>query len=99
MHVLLTCSLLVSTDLWYVTQVDFSNLAASPDYRDKSSPESFYSTAVPAIKARAKWVRTWLRYSTVDAQKIVVVCHGDLIRFLTLGSMATGLFGHGEIRR
>ncbi|RDX44695.1 phosphoglycerate mutase-like protein [Lentinus brumalis] len=56
--------------------IDFSTL--TPDWTSKAG---FYAATEEAIAARARWVRKWLRAR--PEQHIVVVSHGDCLRYIT----------------
>ena len=56
--------------------LDFSEL--TPDWMSK---KDFYAATVPALQARARWCRKWLR--SLPEREIVVVAHGDILRYMT----------------
>lgn len=58
--------------------LDFSNLTD-----DWNSKKGFYAAQTDALKERSRWVRRWLRSREEDV--IVVVSHGDFLRYLTRG--------------
>jgi len=71
--------------------LDFSNL--SPDWTSK---EGFYAPTVPALQARARWNRRWLR--SRPEKEIVVVSHGDCLRYITDGYNSGALWANAEVR-
>ncbi|KAI0773660.1 phosphoglycerate mutase-like protein [Fomes fomentarius] len=58
--------------------LDFS--ALTPDWTSKAG---VYAASDAAIRARARWLRRWLRAR--PEQHIAVVAHGDLLRYITTG--------------
>lgn len=72
--------------------LDFSLL--TPDWTSK---KGFYATDVESLKARARWNRKWLRER--PEQEIVVVAHGDCLRYITEGQNSeTSLWANAEVR-
>ena len=71
--------------------LDFS--ALTPDWTSKSG---FYAATEAAIAARARWVRHWLRAR--PERHIVVVCHGDCLRYITQGRNTYNPWANVEVR-
>ncbi|KAI0352796.1 phosphoglycerate mutase-like protein [Trametes cingulata] len=71
--------------------LDFS--ALTPDWNSK---QGFYSADEDAIRARARWVRQWLR--SRPEQRIVVVSHGDCLRYITKGRNTHEPWANVEMR-
>jgi hypothetical protein len=71
--------------------LDFSNLTD-----DWNSNQGFYGTDSKTLAARAKWCRRWLRER--PEQSIVVVAHGDVLRYITDGRNSTKPWGNTEVR-
>ena len=71
--------------------LDFSEL--TPDWTDK---EGFYSSEDNALKARAAWVRRWLRDR--PESKIVVVGHTRIFRYMTEGYNSGKKWAKAEVR-
>ncbi|KAH8106332.1 phosphoglycerate mutase-like protein [Cristinia sonorae] len=71
--------------------LDFSLL--TPDWISK---EGFYSASVPALQARARWNRKWLRAR--PERDIVVVAHGDCLRYITEGFNSYKDWANAEVR-
>jgi broad specificity phosphatase PhoE len=59
--------------------LDFSEL--TPEWNSK---KGFYAYDVASLQARARWCRQWLRDR--PEQEIVVVAHGDILRYITDGT-------------
>ena len=49
-----------------------------------------------ALKERARWVRRWLRAR--EEREIVVVAHGDILRYITEGKNSGGPWANTEVR-
>ncbi|OSD01698.1 phosphoglycerate mutase-like protein [Trametes coccinea BRFM310] len=71
--------------------IDLSPLA--PGWNSKTG---FYAATEPAIRARARWVRRWLRAR--PEARIVVVSHGDFLRYLTTGENDHAPWANCEVR-
>ncbi|TFK88078.1 phosphoglycerate mutase-like protein [Polyporus arcularius HHB13444] len=71
--------------------IDFSTL--TPDWTSKAG---FYAATEEAIAARARWVRKWLRAR--PEQHIVVVSHGDCLRYITKGRNTHEPWANVEVR-
>jgi len=71
--------------------LDLSNL--TPDWNSK---KGFYAGDIETLKARAQWNRRWLR-SRPEAD-IVVVAHGDCLRYITDGENSLKPWANCEVR-
>ncbi|KAI0366245.1 phosphoglycerate mutase-like protein [Pilatotrama ljubarskyi] len=71
--------------------LDFS--ALTPDWNSK---QGFYAATEDAIRARARWVRQWLR--SRPERHIVVVSHGDCLRYITKGQNTHEPWANVEMR-
>lgn len=71
--------------------LDFSEL--TPDWLSKAG---FYSSTVAALQQRARWVRQWLRAR--PEREIVVVAHGDILRYITEGYNSHAPWANAEVR-
>ena len=71
--------------------LDFSEL--TPDWTSK---QGFYTASVPALQARARWCRNWLRAR--PEREIVVVAHGDILRYITEGFDSGAAWANAEVR-
>lgn len=71
--------------------MDFSGL--TPDWTNK---KDFYSAEDSALKARAAWVRRWLRDR--PESKIVVVAHAGILRYITDGYNSRKFWANAEVR-
>lgn len=71
--------------------LDFSTL--TPDWTSK---HGFYAPTVPALQNRARWNRRWLR--SRPEREIVVVAHGDILRYMTDGHNSYAPWGNAEVR-
>ena len=71
--------------------LDFSEL--TPDWMSK---KDFYAATVPALQARARWCRKWLR--SLPEREIVVVAHGDILRYMTEGYNSHTWWANAEVR-
>jgi hypothetical protein len=71
--------------------LDFSEL--TPDWTSK---QGFYACTVPALQARARWNRRWLRAR--PERDIVVVAHGDCLRYITDGYNSGAPWANAEVR-
>jgi len=71
--------------------LDFSTL--TPDWTSK---KGFYASSATALKARARWNRQWLRAR--PEQDIVVVAHGDALRYITDGENSLKPWANCEVR-
>lgn len=65
----------------------------TPDWTSKAG---FYASTVPALQARARWCRTWLR--SRPEREIVVVAHGDILRYMTDGFNSGAEWANAEVR-
>ncbi|KAI8984909.1 phosphoglycerate mutase-like protein [Trametes punicea] len=92
-------------DLPCDTGSDRDVLEADPEYEgiDLStlvprwnSKQGFYAATEEAIRARARWVRRWLRAR--PERRIVVVSHGDFLRYLTKGENTHEPWANVEVR-
>jgi broad specificity phosphatase PhoE len=72
-----------------------ADLEANPEYAgldfstltdDWTSKQGFYASDVKTLQARARWNRRWLRER--PEKSIVLVAHGDCLRYLTEGETA-----------
>ncbi|OBZ66551.1 putative phosphatase SPAC5H10.03 [Grifola frondosa] len=73
------------------TGLDFSHL--TPDWTSK---QGFYGYDVPTLQARARWNRRWLRER--PEKEIVVVAHGDCLRYITEGYNSHAPWENVEVR-
>ncbi|KAI0915458.1 hypothetical protein AcW1_003979 [Taiwanofungus camphoratus] len=71
--------------------LDFSDL--TPDWTSKAG---FYAADVATLQARARWNRRWLRAR--PERDIVVVAHGDLLRYITQGRNSATPWANVEVR-
>ncbi|KAI0079362.1 phosphoglycerate mutase-like protein [Panus rudis PR-1116 ss-1] len=71
--------------------LDFSNL--TPDWTSK---QGFYACDEDTLKARARWNRQWLRAR--PEKEIVVVAHGDCLRYITEGYNSHRPWANAEVR-
>ncbi|THG94760.1 hypothetical protein EW026_g6773 [Hermanssonia centrifuga] len=71
--------------------LDFSEL--TPDWTSK---QGFYACTVSALQARARWNRNWLR--SRPERDIVVVAHGDCLRYITEGINSGSAWANAEVR-
>ena len=71
--------------------LDFGEL--TPDWTSK---KDFYSDEDYALKARAAWVRRWLRDR--PESKIVVVAHAAILRYITEGYNSGKFWANAEVR-
>ncbi|KAI0637601.1 phosphoglycerate mutase-like protein [Trametes polyzona] len=92
-------------DLPCDTGSDRATLEADPEYAsldlsaltpDWNSKAGFYAATEDAIRARARWVRRWLRARPERA--IAVVAHGDLLRYITAGRNTHEPWANVEVR-
>lgn len=74
--------------------VDFHLLNQTPDWTSK---QGFWSNDPACLHARAKFVRRWLR--SRPEKRIVLVSHGNFLRYLISRAETNDLFANGEIRR
>lgn len=81
----------LEADLEYAG-LDFSEL--TPDWTSK---QGFYACTVPALQNRARWVRRWLRAR--PERDIVVVAHGDILRYMTDGYNSGAPWANAEVRQ
>lgn len=51
---------------------------------------------MPALQARARWCRNWLR--SRPEREIVVVAHGDILRYMTDGFNSGAEWANAEVR-
>ncbi|KAI0643589.1 phosphoglycerate mutase-like protein [Trametes meyenii] len=65
----------------------------TPDWTSKAD---FYAASPPAIAARARWVRHWLRAR--PEARIALVAHGDFLRYLTTGRNTHEPWANVEVR-
>ncbi|KAI0329913.1 phosphoglycerate mutase-like protein [Cubamyces sp. BRFM 1775] len=75
---------------------EFAGLDLSPLTPDWNSKEGFYAATETAIRARARWVRQWLRAR--PERRIVVVSHGDCLRYITKGENTHEAWANVEMR-
>ncbi|OSX60685.1 hypothetical protein POSPLADRAFT_1148492 [Postia placenta MAD-698-R-SB12] len=71
--------------------IDFSTL--TPDWTSKAG---FYAATSSALKARARWNRRWLRER--PERDIVLVAHGDCLRYITDGENSFKPWANVEVR-
>ncbi|PCH41665.1 phosphoglycerate mutase-like protein [Wolfiporia cocos MD-104 SS10] len=71
--------------------LDFSQL--TPDWNSK---KGFYAGTTAALKARARWNRQWLRGR--PEREILVVAHGDCLRYITDGENSLKPWANVEVR-
>lgn len=71
--------------------LDFS--ALTPGW---NANEGFYAATVPALQARARWCRAWLRAR--PEREIVVVAHADILRYMTEGFNSGAEWANAEVR-
>ncbi|TFY58985.1 hypothetical protein EVJ58_g6066 [Rhodofomes roseus] len=71
--------------------LDLGNL--TPDWNSK---KGFYASDSKALKARAQWNRQWLRAR--PERDIVVVAHGDCLRYITDGENSLKPWANCEVR-
>ncbi|EIN09819.1 phosphoglycerate mutase-like protein [Punctularia strigosozonata HHB-11173 SS5] len=71
--------------------LDLSDL--KPDWNSK---KGFYATDVASLQARARWNRRWLRGR--PEKEIVVVAHGDCLRYITDGWNSGKPWANTEVR-
>ncbi|KZT67055.1 phosphoglycerate mutase-like protein [Daedalea quercina L-15889] len=71
--------------------LDFSTL--TPDWNSK---KGFYAGDVQSLKTRARWNRQWLR--SRPEREIVVVAHGDALRYITDGENSLKPWANCEVR-
>lgn len=74
--------------------VDFHTLTRTPEW---TSGQGFWSADPACLHARAKYVRRWLRNQ--PEKRIVLVSHGNFLRYLISRSKTNTLFANGEVRR
>jgi len=73
---------------------EFAGFDFSPLTPDWNSKKGIYDPA--NVKERAKWVRHWLRDR--EEQDIVVVAHGDVLRYITDGYNSSLEWGNAEVK-
>ncbi|KAK9896347.1 phosphoglycerate mutase-like protein [Cystobasidium minutum MCA 4210] len=73
--------------------LDFRMLSKRPDWTSK---QGFWSNDPACLHARAKYVRRWLRDQ--PEKRIVLVSHGNFLRYLVSRAETDDLFANGEIR-
>ncbi|KAH9920770.1 histidine phosphatase superfamily [Fomitopsis serialis] len=71
--------------------LDLSNL--TPDWNSK---KGFYAGDTETLKARAQWNRRWLR--SRPERDIVVVAHGDCLRYITDGENSLKPWANCEVQ-
>ena len=71
--------------------LDFSLL--TPDWTSK---RGFYAPETKSLAARARWNRKWLRER--PEKDIVVVAHGDCLRYITEGYNSLTHWANTEVR-
>lgn len=71
--------------------LDFNEL--TPEWTSK---QGFYACTVPALQARARWIRRWLQ--SRPEREIVVIAHGDCLRYVTDGYNSGALWANAEVR-
>ncbi|THH32156.1 hypothetical protein EUX98_g2025 [Antrodiella citrinella] len=71
--------------------LDFS--ALTPDWFAK---EGFNAPTIPALQARARWNRKWLRAR--PERDIVLVAHADILRYITEGHNSHQDWANAEVR-
>lgn len=74
------------------TGLDFSPL--TPDWTSKAGE---YSSEIPALQARARYVRKFLRSRKENT--IVLVAHGDILRYIVFGENAVSPWSNAEVRK
>ncbi|KAI0793286.1 phosphoglycerate mutase-like protein [Abortiporus biennis] len=75
---------------------EFSGLDFSLVTEDWTSKAGFYASTDEALKARARWNRRWLR--SRPEREIVVVSHGDCLRYITQGYNTHEPWANAEVR-
>ena len=75
---------------------EFAGLDLSALTPDWNAKQGFYAATETAIRARARWVRNWLRARPERA--VVVVSHGDFLRYLTAGRNTHEPWANCEVR-
>ncbi|KAI0829237.1 phosphoglycerate mutase-like protein [Trametes gibbosa] len=75
---------------------EYAALDLSPLTPDWNGKAGAYAASEPAIRARARWVRRWLRAR--PERSIVVVSHGDCLRYITTGRNAHEPWANVEVR-
>jgi len=75
---------------------EFSGLDFSLLTPDWCSKEGFYAPIEAALRERARWVRRWLRER--EEREIVVVAHGDILRYITDGKNSWQPWANTEVR-
>ena len=75
---------------------EFAGLDLSSLTPDWNSKQGFYAATETAIRARARWMRRWLRAR--PERRIVVVSHGDFLRYITKGENNHEAWANVEMR-
>ena len=78
------------------TDPEYAGLDLSPLTPDWTSKAGFYSASEDALRARARWVRRWLRAR--PEREIVVVAHGDILRYVIEGFNSHSPWANAEVR-
>lgn len=76
--------------------LEYAGLDFSPLTSHWTSKQGFYAPTVPALQARARWNRCWLRLR--PEREIVVVAHGDILRYMIDGHNSYAAWGNAEVR-
>lgn len=80
-------------------------LEANPEYAgldfclltpDWTSKQGFYASDTASLQARARWNRKWLRER--PEKEIVLVAHGDCLRYITEGYNSGTPWANAEVR-
>ncbi|KAH8824532.1 histidine phosphatase superfamily [Flagelloscypha sp. PMI_526] len=75
---------------------EFAGLDLSQLTPGWNSKEGFYAWDSKSLKNRARWVRKWLRDR--EETEIVVVSHGDCLRYITEGQNSWTHWANAQVR-